>query len=123
MRWCLTGPNCPKAMSWDSAQAWVWMRTTVCLCFTAADASGHSGGHDIHWAYEGEGGPQAWGKLKPEFETCATGKRQSPIHIESSNTLQGPAEPLALALNPCSWISTSKVPVGAEPALAGWLPL
>lgn len=62
----------------------------------AADAGGHGGGHDIHWAYEGEGGPQAWGKLKPEFETCATGKRQSPIHIESSNTLQGPAEPLAL---------------------------
>jgi len=61
-----------------------------------AEASGHGGGHDIHWAYEGEGGPQAWGKLKPEFETCASGKRQSPIHIESASTLQGPAEPLTL---------------------------
>ena len=58
------------------------------------DASGHGEGHDIHWAYDGEGGPQAWGKLKPEFNLCATGKRQSPIHIESSSTLIGPAEPL-----------------------------
>lgn len=47
-----------------------------------AGAGDHGSGHDIHWAYEGEGGPQAWGKLKPEFETCAVGKRQSPIHIE-----------------------------------------
>ncbi|MBN8496780.1 carbonic anhydrase family protein [Accumulibacter sp.] len=34
-----------------------------------------------HWAYEGEGGPDNWGKLKPEYATCATGKRQSPIDI------------------------------------------
>jgi carbonic anhydrase len=50
--------------------------------------------HEIHWSYEGEGGPQAWGQLKPEFRTCALGRRQSPIHIEDSITLQGPAEPI-----------------------------
>jgi carbonic anhydrase len=50
--------------------------------------------HEIHWSYEGEGGPQAWGQLKPEYKTCALGKRQSPIHIEDSITLQGPAEPI-----------------------------
>lgn len=49
---------------------------------------------DVHWSYEGENGPQAWGKLKSEFSVCATGKRQSPINIEESSTLQGPAEPL-----------------------------
>jgi carbonic anhydrase len=37
--------------------------------------------HDIHWAYNGEGGPQAWGALKPEFAQCAAGQRQSPIDI------------------------------------------
>ena len=47
---------------------------------------------EIHWSYEGEGGPQAWGKLKPEFSLCALGKRQSPINIDESSTLQGPAE-------------------------------
>jgi carbonic anhydrase len=29
-------------------------------------------------------GPENWGKLKPEFATCETGKNQSPIHIEES---------------------------------------
>ncbi len=68
----------------------------------AAAMTGHGaeGGHDIHWAYEGEGGPQAWGKLKPEFSTCAVGKRQSPINIEDAATLQGPAEPLQINYRP-----------------------
>ena len=48
----------------------------------------------LNWAYEGAGGPQAWGKLQPEFSLCASGKRQSPINIEESQTLRGPAEPL-----------------------------
>jgi carbonic anhydrase len=63
----------------------------------ARSAPAHVGdthGGDVHWAYEGENGPQAWGKLKPEFNVCAIGKRQSPINIEDSMTLQGPAEPL-----------------------------
>jgi len=34
-----------------------------------------------HWSYEGEGGPAAWGSLKPEFSLCAKGQRQSPIDI------------------------------------------
>ena len=55
---------------------------------------------EIHWAYEGEGGPQAWGKLNPEFNTCAIGKRQSPINIEEAATLQGPAEPLQINYRP-----------------------
>ncbi len=38
--------------------------------------------HESHWEYEGEGGPPNWGKLKPEFITCAVGKRQSPIDIK-----------------------------------------
>jgi carbonic anhydrase len=39
--------------------------------------------HAAHWSYGGEGGPEAWGQLKPEFATCATGSRQSPIDIRS----------------------------------------
>jgi carbonic anhydrase len=58
----------------------------------------HSG--EAHWAYEGETGPQAWGKLKPDFNVCAIGKRQSPINIEDGNTLQGPAEPIQFAYLP-----------------------
>ena len=44
-----------------------------------------SGGHgDVHWGYEGEGGPANWGDLKPEFNTCKTGKQQSPINITAA---------------------------------------
>jgi len=33
------------------------------------------------WSYSGFTGPQAWGKLKPEYSLCAKGQRQSPIDI------------------------------------------
>jgi carbonic anhydrase len=64
----------------------------------AAAAAGHGG--EVHWSYEGDNGPQAWGKLKPEFNLCATGKRQSPINIEDGATLQGPAEPVRFDYTP-----------------------
>ncbi|HET9821722.1 MAG TPA: carbonic anhydrase family protein [Burkholderiaceae bacterium] len=38
-------------------------------------------GHELHWSYEGEGAPGQWGKLRPEFALCGSGKRQSPIDI------------------------------------------
>ncbi|WP_294768991.1 carbonic anhydrase family protein [uncultured Rhodoferax sp.] len=61
-------------------------------------SEGH--GSDVHWDYEGEAGPQAWGKLRPEFNICAIGKRQSPINIEDGSTLQGPAEPVLFNYSP-----------------------
>ena len=66
----------------------------------SVQAAAHGGGHDIHWSYEGAGGPQSWGQLKPEFNTCASGQRQSPIHIEEANTLQGPAEAIQFNYQP-----------------------
>lgn len=38
-------------------------------------------GHDVHWGYEGAGGPIAWGKLNPANAKCDSGNRQSPIDI------------------------------------------
>ena len=57
-------------------------------------------GGDVLWDYEGENGPQAWGRLKPAFNLCATGRRQSPISIEEGATLQGPAEPIQFSYVP-----------------------
>jgi carbonic anhydrase len=34
-----------------------------------------------HWGYEGAAGPAAWGGLRPDFNLCANGQRQSPIDI------------------------------------------
>ena len=67
----------------------------------SADGAAHAAG-EAHWSYAGEAGPQAWGRLKPEFNVCAIGKRQSPINIEESATLQGPAEPLVFNYQPSS---------------------
>jgi len=66
------------------------------------DAPAHAGdAHGSgHWSYSGATGPEAWGKLQAEFGVCATGQRQSPINIEDSNTLQGPAEPLLFNYTP-----------------------
>ncbi|MDE2429866.1 MAG: carbonic anhydrase family protein [Burkholderiales bacterium] len=36
---------------------------------------------NIHWSYQGEGGPQNWGKIDPANAKCDTGNRQSPIDI------------------------------------------
>ena len=47
----------------------------------AAPAAGSSK-HAAHWSYAGEAGPKAWGGLKPEFSTCNSGRRQSPIDIK-----------------------------------------
>jgi carbonic anhydrase len=72
----------------------------------AAAQQGHGGATpaehngEVHWAYEGVNGPQSWGQLKPEFNVCAIGKRQSPINIEDNATLQGPAEPIGFVYTP-----------------------
>jgi carbonic anhydrase len=50
-------------------------------------AAHHATGSAVHWAYEGKAGPQAWGRLKPEFSQCATGSRQSPIDIRDGLAL------------------------------------
>lgn len=66
-------------------------RTTTAQAATAPDQA-HG---DVHWAYDGARGPLAWADLKPEFATCGTGKQQSPINIDESQTLRGPAEAIA----------------------------
>lgn len=40
-----------------------------------------SAAHAAHWGYEGENGPEFWGKFS---EDCQQGKNQSPINIQST---------------------------------------
>ena len=35
------------------------------------------------WSYEGGSGPQHWDRLRPEYVTCAAGRRQSPIDLRN----------------------------------------
>jgi carbonic anhydrase len=41
-----------------------------------------------HWDYTGPHGPAHWGALRPEFATCSSGRRQSPIDITDGIKLQ-----------------------------------
>jgi carbonic anhydrase len=99
-------PSAPSAARVLSSQRYNQARAAAVAGHAGNEAaSGHSGAAsshagEAHWAYEGDSGPQAWGKLKPDFNLCAIGKRQSPINIEQGSTLQGPAEPVQFAYQP-----------------------
>ncbi len=57
-------------------------------CATAAPET-KEGEHETsahpHFTYEGEEGPEHWGELDPSYETCGTGKSQSPIDLASAD--------------------------------------
>jgi carbonic anhydrase len=69
--------------------------TQVAMAASHGDGHGHAPagrgspmGHDVHWAYSGDTGPDSWGRLKPEFQQCMLGKRQSPIDIREGIPVQ-----------------------------------
>ena len=51
-----------------------------------------------NWSYDGAGGPEQWGQLKPEFSACAKGSRQSPIDIRGG--IQVDLEPIRFDYKP-----------------------
>lgn len=54
--------------------------------------------HETHWSYAGDGAPDRWGQLKPEFRQCAIGTRQSPIDIRE--TIKVDLEPIQFDYRP-----------------------
>jgi carbonic anhydrase len=55
------------------------LRCAVIAC--AALAAGPFALAQTHWSYEGEAGPENWGKLDPKFVMCSIGRNQSPIDL------------------------------------------
>ena len=55
----------------------------------------------VPWSYDGSGGPEYWGQLKPEYAVCGSGRRQSPIDIRDGIAVD--AEPLQFAYRPSSF--------------------
>lgn len=39
---------------------------------------------NAHWTYSGPNGPSHWSHLEPDFATCKTGKRESPVDIKNA---------------------------------------
>lgn len=42
----------------------------------------------LDWHYDGEYGPEQWGKMHPNFAQCGTGERQSPIDIRDGFSVE-----------------------------------
>lgn len=53
------------------------------LGVTPAVAENAGGNAGSHWSYEGEGGPEHWGELSPEFKVCELGFEQTPINLKT----------------------------------------
>jgi carbonic anhydrase len=47
-------------------------------------------GHEAHWSYSGDDGPEFWGLLSQDYALCSQGKDQSPVNLPS--TLLPPEE-------------------------------
>ena len=58
---------------------------TVPATVTYAQGDGHGDedetDHTPHWGYDGMEGPDYWGELSADFETCGTGTLQSPVDL------------------------------------------
>jgi carbonic anhydrase len=65
------------------------------LITTAAVAEGPA-----HWSYQGSAGPAKWGDLELGFETCRTGKYQSPIDIQESAVTKADLAPIQFEYKP-----------------------
>jgi carbonic anhydrase len=46
------------------------------------------------WSYDGETGPTKWSDIDPKFRLCQSGKRQSPIDIETQTVERGGLKPI-----------------------------
>ena len=53
----------------------------VCASVSPVQAEEHAAGH---WSYGGEGGPDQWGQLSPEYAACRLGKEQSPVDLRGA---------------------------------------
>jgi carbonic anhydrase len=55
------------------------------LCSAQAEETAHAAAgtaeHAPHWGYEGEVGPDKWGHLQADFQTCDLGREQTPIDL------------------------------------------
>ena len=56
---------------------------------------------DIAWAYDGNGGPDNWSKLKAEYAVCASGRRQSPLDLRDGIAVD--LEPIQFFYRPASF--------------------
>ncbi len=60
------------------------MRGFIALGGCAVCAGVAKASEGVHWEYNGEHGPDHWGKMDKAYEVCSMGGQQSPINITSA---------------------------------------
>ncbi len=70
-------------------------KTLLIVTAALALAAGTAMASDAHWGYSGEGGPEHWSTLSPEFAACGQGKNQSPINL--TGFVEAEMKPIALS--------------------------
>jgi carbonic anhydrase len=95
-------PRAKVAVQSTASRNYIRARAAVLSGHAAPEAHGAaaSGHGDAHWTYDGDTGPHNWGSMKPEFNTCDKGQRQSPVHITDTEAIPGPAEVLRFDYRP-----------------------
>ena len=60
---------------------------------TKTALEGHGEGHDVHWGYEEDDGPDRWATMNSDWILCAEGRRQSPVDLVNTSGIDlGKAE-------------------------------
>ncbi len=58
---------------------------------TKTDSDSDGDGHTVHWGYEADNGPYAWGSMDSAWVLCAEGREQSPIDLSNATDTELPA--------------------------------
>ena len=66
-------------------------RSTVAALLFSLGVAPTARAEEAHWGYGKEHGPAQWSEMKPEYQTCRVGKRQSPIDISAAEKADLPA--------------------------------
>jgi carbonic anhydrase len=83
----LAPPRAPTAAR-RTAAASAASTATLAAELAAVHRAAKATEHLPHWAYAGPGAPERWAGLQPDFATCASGTRQSPIDIRDGIGVQ-----------------------------------
>jgi len=88
----------------------------VSLSLSNPTLAQHSSDRHPHWSYSGAEGPDHWGDLEPDYATCKTGTRQSPINIEDAKPADLPAIHFDYQVSPLKIINNGHtIQVNYEP--------
>lgn len=59
--------------------------------------------HNANWSYTGKEGPEHWGNLLTEYQTCKLGKVQSPVNLDADDGMKTVNRPFKMNYFPAEY--------------------